>query len=100
MIRTVVLGTASGLLLAACATAGPRLEELGPNSYMVTVEAEETPDGKKMARRVAQAQAEQHCQSIGQYARSTHMTSGVSDFMQGGEVELNFRCQAEPYRGP
>lgn len=87
-------------LLAGCAAKAPRMEELGPNSYMVTVPAQETPDGKKLARRVAMAQAEQHCVAIGQHARPTHMMSGVSDFLLGGEVELNFRCQPEPFLGP
>lgn len=96
----VPLSVALTLALAACAAPAPRMQELGPNSYMVTVEAKETPDGKKIARREAMAAAEQHCVAMGQHARPTHMMSGVSDFLEGGPVELNFRCQPEVFQGP
>ncbi|THD04684.1 hypothetical protein B1810_04525 [Panacagrimonas perspica] len=88
------------VLLAACAARGPRMQEVGENSYMVTIDAAEVPDGKKVARREAMQVAEAHCVALGQHALPTHLTSGISDFMQGGEVELNFRCQKEEYTGP
>ena len=96
------LATGLGLVLLAACASGPatRVQELGPNSYMVTVPAEKIPEGKKLARRTAMAEAQQHCVALGQHARPTHMMSGVSDFMLGGEVELNFRCQSEPFIGP
>ena len=88
------------LLLAACAARGPRMQELGENSYMVTLDAAEVPDGKKIARREAMEVAEAHCVARGRHARPTHLTSGISDFVQGGEVELNFHCQDEEFTGP
>jgi PBP1b-binding outer membrane lipoprotein LpoB len=89
------------VLLASCASApATRMQELGPNSFMVTVPAEETTDGKKIARNMALDEAEEFCASRGQHADPTHMSSGVSDFMLGGEVELNFGCQAEPGKWP
>ena len=91
----------AALTLGACATTPePRMQELGENSYMVTVVAAETADGKKLARREAMQLAEAHCVQRGQHARPTHLVSGVSDFMYGGDVELNFRCQEEEFRGP
>jgi putative hemolysin len=97
----VLCATALGLLCACATTMGePRLQVLGENSYMVTLTAAETPDGKKLARREAMRVAEAHCVERGQHARPTHLASGVSDFMFGGEVELNFRCQEEEFRGP
>ncbi len=86
--------------LAACAAHEPRMEEFGENSYMVTVEAPEQPDGKKLARRKAMEVAEAHCVAQKRHARPTHMTGGVSDFVQGGEIELNFHCQDEEFLGP
>jgi hypothetical protein len=86
--------------LAACAAHEPRMQEVGENSYMVTVVAAEQPDGKKLARRRAMEVAEAHCVARQQHARPTHMTGGVSDFMQGGEIELNFYCQEEEFQGP
>jgi hypothetical protein len=44
--------------------------------------------------------AEAHCARRNQHALPTHLTSGVSDFMFGGDVELNFRCQDEEFLGP
>ena len=89
------------VLGVACGAHAPLMQELGENSYMVTVEAAETPDGKKLARREAMKLAEAHCNAIGgQHARPTHLTGGVSDFMQGGDVELNFRCQQQEFLGP
>ena len=89
------------VLLASCASApATRMQELGPNSYMVTVPAEETADGKKVARNMALDEAEEYCLARGLHADPTHMSSGVSDFMLGGEVELNFGCQAEPGKWP
>lgn len=88
------------LLMSGCAVSQPRVEELGENSYMLTVEAAETPDGKNLARREAMARAEAYCVTQGRHARPTHMTGGVSDFMQGGEIELNFRCQDQVFTGP
>lgn len=81
--------------LAACATPEPQVRELGPNSYMVTVRAEEKPDGKKLARQQGQDEAARFCQARAQHASTTHITGGVSDYMQGGEVEVNFRCLDE-----
>lgn len=100
-MRTALLTVAALLLLGACATSTePRMQELGENSYMVTVVAAETADGKKLARREAMTLAEAHCVQRGQHARPTHLTSGVSDFMLGGDVELNFRCQDQEFLGP
>jgi len=101
-VRVFPLGVVCGLVLvlAACAAKGPRMQEVGENSYMVTIDAEEVPEGKKVARREAMQVAEAHCVARGQHALPTHLTSGISDFMQGGEVELNFRCQPEEYTGP
>lgn len=97
----LVLLSAMALGLGACATStAPRMQELGENSYMVTVAAAETADGKKLARREAMTLAEAHCAQQGQHARPTHLTSGVSDFMLGGDVELNFRCQEQEFTGP
>jgi hypothetical protein len=97
----IALWVALSAVLAACATRpAPRLQELGENSYMVTVVAAETADGKKLARREAMKLAEAHCVERGQHARPTHLTSGVSDFMHGGDVELNFRCQDQEFLGP
>jgi hypothetical protein len=76
------------------------MQEIGENSYMVTVVAAETADGKKLARREAMQLAEAHCAQHRQHALPTHLTSGVSDFMLGGDVELNFRCQDEEFLGP
>ena len=76
------------------------MQEVGENSYMVTIDAREVPEGKKLARREAMEVAEAHCVSRGQHALPTHLTSGISDFVQGGEVELNFRCQEAEYTGP
>ncbi len=96
-----VMCAATALALGACATSHePRMEELGENSYMVTVAAAETADGKKLARREAMELAEAHCMQRGQHARPTHLASGVSDFMVGGDVELNFRCQDHEFLGP
>lgn len=97
------LALLSGMVLGlgACATSSePRMQELSENSYMVTVAAAETADGKKLARREAMALAEAHCAKQGQHARPTHLSSGVSDFMHGGDVELNFRCQDQEFTGP
>lgn len=80
------------LALAGCASSGPRVEQLGPDSYMVTVEAERVPDGKVVARRQASAEAERVCTEQGKYSLETHLSSGISDFIQGGPTELNFRC--------
>lgn len=100
LLRKMIAG-ASAACLAACATSGqPVMQELGENSYMVTVAAAETADGKKLARREAMKLAEAHCAQHGQHARPTHLTSGVSDFMLGGDVELNFRCQDQEFTGP
>jgi putative hemolysin len=97
----LLLPLAAALGLAACATpTEPRMQELGDNSYMVTVVAAETADGKKLARREAARLAEAHCAQRGQHARPTHLSSGVSDFMLGGNVELNFRCQDQVFQGP
>ena len=91
----------SALMLGACAAPSePRMQEISENSYMVTVVAEETPDGKKLARREAMRLAEAHCVERGQHARPTHLASGVSDFMVGGDVELNVRCQEHEFTGP
>lgn len=99
-VRLALLCSAA-LSLGACATTTePRVQELGENSYQVTVVAAETADGKKLARREAMRLAEAHCNQRGQHARPTHLSSGVSDFMFGGDVELNFRCQDEEFRGP
>lgn len=101
-MQVMRLGVVGGLVavLAACAAQGPRMQEVGENSYMVTIDAEEVPEGKKIARREAMQVAEAHCVAMGQHALPTHLTSGISEFMQGGEVELNFRCQQEEYTGP
>jgi hypothetical protein len=97
----MVLGATMALTVGACATSTePRMQELSENSYMVTVVAAETVDGKKLARREAMRLAEAHCAERGQHARPTHLASGVSDFMLGGDVELNFRCQEQEFRGP
>ncbi|MGH8516621.1 MAG: hypothetical protein ACREUE_04090 [Panacagrimonas sp.] len=105
MTRTMrtpsVVSVAAVMCLAACATTGePRVQELEDNSYMVTVVAAETADGKKLARREAMQLAEAHCVEKGRHARPTHLMSGVSDFMLGGNVELNFRCQDHEFMGP
>lgn len=101
MSRAGVLPLAALVLVACAATPEePKVEILGRNSYMVTVEAADTPDGKKMARREAARLAEAHCVKLGQHARPTHLSSGVSDFMFGGDVELNFRCQAHEFHEP
>jgi hypothetical protein len=94
------LGGLAVVFVAACAAPGPRMQELGENSYMVTVTAAEAPDGKKLARREAMQVAQRHCEAQGRHARPTHLTSGISDFLEGGEVELNFRCQDEVFEGP
>lgn len=78
--------------LAACASPALQVQELGPNSYMVTVSAEEKPDGKRLARQQGQEEAARFCATRAQHASTTHITGGVSDYMQGGEVEVNFRC--------
>ena len=88
------------LSLVACAAGGPRMQEVGDNSYMVTIDAKDVPEGKKLARREAMEVAEAHCVARGRHALPTHLTSGISDFVQGGEVELNFRCQEGEYTGP
>lgn len=85
----------AALWLGACAAPAPQVRELGPNSYMVTVRAEEKPDGKKLARQQGQDEAARFCQARAQHASTTHITGGVSDYMQGGEVEVNFRCLDE-----
>lgn len=87
-------------LIAACAAPSPRMQELEPNSYMVTVRAEKNADGKKIARQQALAEAERLCTAQGKYVRTTHLLAGVSDHLQGGDVELNFRCLDEPWPDP
>lgn len=99
-MKRLALGLGVVLLASCASTPATRMQELGPNSYMVIVPAEETADGKKIARGIALDEAEEHCLARGQHADPTHMSSGVSDFMLGGEVELNFRCQSDPARWP
>lgn len=96
-IRLIALAAGG---LAACATPAPRVEEVGPNSYMVTVLAAENPDGKKLARLQGQDEAARFCRARAQHASTTHITGGVSDYIQGGEVEVNFRCVDEPLLEP
>lgn len=98
--RAVAMALATAALPAGCITPAPHLQELGPNSYMVTVRAEENPDGKKMARRLARQEADSFCQARGQHAATTHITGGVSDYLEGGDVEVNFRCQEQPSHEP
>ncbi len=98
-LRTTAL-ISLALVVSACASRTPKFAELGENSYMFTLRAEKTQDGKKIARREVASAAEQYCVDKGQHARPTHLSSGVSDFMLGDDVELNFRCQQEPFNGP
>lgn len=88
---TVALG------LGACAASPPQLQQLGPDSYMYTVEAERVPDGKVIARQQVRDEALKFCTAQGKHVRETHLHSGISDFQEGGPTELNFRCVDEPY---
>ena len=76
------------------------MQELGPNSYMVTVQAEEVEGGKKAARRRAVDEAVKACTAQGKHMHPTHMTGGISDFILEGEIELNFRCEDHPSPDP
>lgn len=99
-VGTALAGVVGTTLIAGCAMPAPRMQELGPNSYMVTVRAQKNADGKKIARQQAMAEAERLCGAQDQYVRATHLTAGVSDHMLGGDVELNFRCQDAPSPEP
>ncbi|MGQ0697078.1 MAG: hypothetical protein ACT4PZ_02435 [Panacagrimonas sp.] len=83
-------------LMVSCAAPTPKMQELEPNSYMVTVRAEKNADGKKIARQIAMAEAEKLCTAQGKYVRTSHLLAGVSEQLLGGDVEMNFRCVDQP----
>lgn len=96
LINALSAGGLTAALLMACAAAPPvaesRFQELGPNSYMVTVQAQTSADGKQRARDQAQAEAERYCSERGRRVQVTHLSSGGSEYLQGGAVEVNFGC--------
>lgn len=87
---------AFALGLAACASTAPVpvMEQLGPDSYMVTVPSDPDAGGHPAARALAEQEAESHCGALGRVMLPTHMSSGISAYLEGGATELNFRCLA------
>lgn len=84
----------ASVVLAGCASGAPRVEQLGEDAWMVTVENEADRGGQAGARERAQAQAQALCTSQQRVAVVTHLSSGISALLEGGVTELNFRCVA------
>ena len=80
------------LQLGACASRAPVMETLGPDSYMVTVQADGKQGGYSAARAQASQEADAQCAAQRKVVLVTHLDSGISAFLDDGAVQLNFRC--------
>lgn len=87
IIFTFVLMTG---VLVGCAT-NSGVMSVGPDTYLITTEADMFRGGGSGARQVALSEAQKHCTTLGKELIVTNMKS--SPFVGGGQsFDLTFRC--------
>ena len=88
----------SALSLVACAQSSG-VQQVGPDTYQVSVHAAPARGGAAGARGIALSDANAHCMAMGKQIMTQSISSGSSSHLPGGTVEVTFQCLAAGDRG-
>ena len=89
-----VLGCGLALALGGCAQSSGVLK-MGPDTYTVSIHAAPARGGQSGAKKLAYAEAAEHCAKMGREMLVANTYSGESSHLPGGTVDLNFQCLAK-----
>lgn len=80
-------------ILVAC-TQSSGVLKMGPNTYTVSAFAASLRGGFSGARKIALAEANQHCTEMGKEILVTNIGTATTNVEGGGSAEVTFRCLA------
>ncbi len=81
------------LLLAGCAQSSGVLK-MGPDTYTISAAAAPARGGSSEARKIALAEANQHCTQMGKEILVTNIGTATTNLYGAGSAEVTFRCVA------
>jgi hypothetical protein len=90
-------GCAACLLFAGCAQSSGVLK-MGLDTYTISAAAAPARGGSSEARKIALAEANQHCAQMGREILVTNIGTATTNLYGAGSAEVTFRCVARPGR--